>query len=649
MTPALQVEDLSISYAASGPVVKGLSFAIAPGESYGLVGESGCGKTTVAMAVARYLPAAGRITDGRLTVAGRDVYDLDREELRTLRSSAMAMVYQEPGRALNPTMRVGRQIGEVFELAGLNGDVVRAEVERTLRRVGFHEPAGVAVRYPHELSGGQQQRVVIAMALAVRPALLILDEPTTGLDARVQAGVLALIDELRGELDAGVLLISHNLPLIAAHCDRVGILYAGELVEEGDAREVVAQPTHPYTQGLVRSLPSIDESKGLRRLESIPGSVASAAAVQTGCTFAPRCELATERCRQVAPELLPFSPEGGQVRAVSCHRAGSALPAARPLAPSLHEVSPDGDPLLRVQGLTKRYGPVTAASAVDLDIRPGEVLGLVGESGSGKTTLGRCIAGLTSYEGEIAFTGAGAVQMVFQSPDASLNPRRTVRAVLGRAIKQLGGDTSVEALAAQVGLGEALLDRLPRELSGGQKQRVAIARAFAGPVSLVVCDEPVSALDVSVQAKILDLLHDLQVDRGVSYLFVSHDLAVIRRLADRIGVMYRGELVEIGAADDVFAGPRHPYTEAILRGSIDDPRAGRGSTADEAPSAAPAEEIAPDPVGCAFAGSCPQAIAGVCAVQAPPWREPAVGHTIRCHLPVPELPIRSTPSPRGPA
>ncbi len=634
MKPALEIRDLSVAYGAD-TVVRHVSLEIAPGESYGLVGESGCGKTTVGMAVARYLPRAGRITGGHLTVAGKDPYALDRAALRDLRARSVAMVYQEPATALNPTLRVGRQISEVFALAGHDRIAAEAETERALRRVGFPGPADVARRYPHQLSGGQQQRVVIAMALAVRPALLILDEPTTGLDTRVQAGVLALIEELRTELGAAVLLISHNLPLIAAHCDRVGILYAGELVEEGTARDVVARPVHPYTQGLVRSLPSVDEPKGARRLEAIPGAVASAAAVTEGCRFAPRCELVTDTCRQLSPALAEFSPASGDRRGVRCLRAGETLPAAerllvRPARTAARE------PVLRLRGVTKRYGTLEAASNVNLEIDRGEVLGLVGESGSGKTTLGRCIAGLTGYGGEID-VDRRAVQMVFQSPDASLNPRRTVRAVLARAIKRLGGDLSVEALAEQVGLGPEHLDRRPRELSGGQKQRVAIARAFAGPVDLVVCDEPVSALDVSVQAKILDLLGDLQASRGVSYLFISHDLAVIRQLADRVAVMYRGQVVEVGTADEIFSGPRHPYTEAILQASVDDPR---GAVLDASHT---------PPTGCRFAGACPQAIAGVCAERPAPWRSPAAGHDIRCHLPAHELPLSPTPSPKVPA
>ncbi|MDW5594276.1 ABC transporter ATP-binding protein [Conexibacter stalactiti] len=495
MSPALVLDDLTIAYGERAPVVRGLSLEIAPGEAYGLVGESGSGKSTVALAVARYLPRVARIVSGSLRVAGSDPYALDDRALRELRTSAIAMVYQEPGRALNPTMRVGRQLGEVFELKGIDGEQRRAQVLQTLARVGFDAPETVAARYPHELSGGQQQRVVIAMALAVRPALLVLDEPTTGLDAQVQAGVLELIERLRDELGAGVLLISHNLPLIAAHCDRVGILAAGELVEEGDARTVVERPSHPYTRALVAAVPRID-----------------------------------------------------------------APPPARDAPPV------EGAPVVHVRGLTKRYGAHAAVRDVDLEIGRGEVFGLVGESGSGKTTLGRAIAGLTAHDGDVRLIGRP--QMVFQSPDASLNPRRTVRKTLARAIRKLGGDQTPAQLAEQVGLGPELLDRLPGELSGGQKQRVAIARAFAGPIGLVVCDEATSALDVSVQAKILDLLRELQSSRGVSYLFVSHDLAVVRRLADRVGVMYRGELVEVGDAEQIFTAPQHPYTQAILAAAI---------------------------------------------------------------------------------
>ena len=502
----LDVRSLSIEYATrrgARTVLDDVSFRIERGESYGLVGESGSGKTSAALAVVRYLARGGRVSGGSIGLGGTDVLALDAEGLRELRARRVAMVYQEPGRALNPTMRVGVQVAEAFaaRAGARRAEPGSAEVRALFERVGLADADRIARRHPHQLSGGQAQRVVIAMALATRPELLVLDEPTTGLDVQVEASVLELIDELRAELDAAVLLISHNLPLVAARCDRVGVLRRGRLVEEGAAHEVLSEPRHEYTRSLLAALPDIDRPK----------------------------------------------PDWG---------------------------IPDGTrTVVEVKDLHKNYGTTTAVDHVDLRIRRGEVLAVVGESGSGKTTLGRAIAGLTSYRGEIVVDAPqrDPVQVIFQSPDATLNPRRTVRRILSRSIRLLGGSGTVEELAERVGLGTELLDRYPAELSGGQKQRVAIARAFAGPSSLVVCDEPVSALDVPVQARILALLRELQVTTGVSYLFISHDLAVVRALADRIAVMRHGRIVEIGSPDQIYDAPQHSYTEDLLRAARHQP------------------------------------------------------------------------------
>ncbi|MFE4456692.1 ATP-binding cassette domain-containing protein [Nocardia tengchongensis] len=475
-----------------------MSFKIARGETYGLVGESGSGKSTAALALVRYLAEGAEVRGGSIVLSGTDVLGLAAEPLREFRSRRVSMVYQEPTRALNPTMRIGAQVAEALALAGRGGgwDPGPSTGIELLERVGLPNPDLLARRYPHQLSGGQAQRVVIAMALATRPELLILDEPTTGLDVQVEAAVLDLVEELRTDLDAAVLLISHNLPLVASRCDRVGVLENGVLVEEGAAREVLTRPTHDYTRTLVQALPDIDARKPRRLV------------------------------REKSPVVIS------------------------------------------VRGLRKTYADTVAVAGVDLDIRQGEVVAIIGESGSGKTTLGRAIAGLTPYEGTVTVTAPNKsrhpVQMVFQSPDATLNPRRTVRRILSRAITLLDGHDSVEQLATRVGLEPPLLDRYPGELSGGQKQRVAIARAFAGPSALVVCDEPVSALDVSVQSRILTLLGHLQSSSRVSYLFISHDLAVVRALADRVLVMREGVVVESGPADQVYEDPQHPYTRQLI-------------------------------------------------------------------------------------
>lgn len=497
----LDVTSLTVEYRTRRGVhtaLDSVSFRIERGESYGLVGESGSGKTSAALAVVRYLGTGGTVRRGTVRLAGTNVLDLRGEALRQFRARRVAMVYQEPTRALNPTMRVGPQVAEVFAAVGddkaTNDD--HQAVLALFERVGFTQPHQIARRFPHQLSGGQAQRVILAMALAARPELLVLDEPTTGLDVQVERSVLDLIDELRSELDVAVLMISHNLPLVAQRCVRVGVLQNGRLVEGGAAARVLSSPRHQYTQTLLDALPDINQPKP--------------------CWS-----------RHPAQELV------------------------------------------KVRGLTKAYGPVTVVDNIDLTIHRGEVVAVVGESGSGKTTLGRAVAGVVSYRGQIDIHAPDSychpVQIVFQSPDATLNPRRTVRRILGRAIKLLSGTDSVNQLADRVGLHPNLLDRYPSELSGGQKQRVAIARAFAGPCSLVVCDEPVSALDASVQARILTLLRELQQTTGVSYLLISHDLAVVRALADRIAVMKDGRIVEFEDAEQIYESPRHPYTQTLLR------------------------------------------------------------------------------------
>ena len=539
----VSVRDLTVSYRTASrstgprlvPAVRGLSLSVAAGESYGLVGESGSGKSTAAMALTRYLPAGTEVTAAELSVAGISVLGLDAAALRTFRASNLAVVYQEPGLALNPTMPVGEQVAEVYRLHGDNRAAARDAALAAIERVRLSDPHAITRRYPHELSGGQQQRVVIAMALASQPRLLILDEPTTGLDSRVETEIMALIDGLQAELGFASILISHNLPLVAAHCQRIGVLRGGTLVEEGAAADVLLAPRHSYTRALIAALPDINAAR-----RSADGVVTAA---------------------------------GGGAVATEVSRFRSA--------PS------EDEPLVTVAGLTKRYHRKTALRDVSFTIGRGEVLGLVGESGSGKSTLGLTLAGLTGYEGTISFAprvgehGAGQgqgrrrggkalprVQVVFQNADASLNPRRTVRRVLARSIELLGGAQTVEELAARTGVGEDLLDKLPQQLSGGQKQRVAIARAFAGHVPLVICDEPTSALDVSSQARLLDLLAELQERTGVSYLFISHDLAVVRQVSDRIGVLYDGELVEVKDADDIFTEPEHPYTQSLVDSAL---------------------------------------------------------------------------------
>ena len=657
--PALAVTDLRLSYRVRGgerEAIRGVTFTIARGESYGLVGESGCGKSTVAYAAMRHLPRNGRITAGSIVLDGGDLLRMGEEELRELRATKVSMVYQNPGTALNPTIRIGHQVAESFVASGTPAGEARARAQEMLARVQISDPARVMARYPHQLSGGMQQRVVIAMALACNPTLLILDEPTTGLDATVEAEVLSLIADLRRSFGTSVLFISHNLGVIARMCDRVGVLYAGRMVEEGPARELLTNPRHPYTVGLLRCIPRWGLSKELGALDTIPGLPPGLGAEIRGCVFAERCAMAEDVCRAREPELAPVA-EGHASR---CHFAERApdLPRAERIPAPRPPVPEDGVAIavrnLR-RTLTQQGSPFQALAGVDLEIAVGEVFGLVGESGSGKTTLARALVGLGPPDAgsEIEFLGGPlaprvggrsldqvrGIQIVFQNPDASLNRRHPVRRILGRALTKLLGvrgrqrAARVLELADSVRLDADLLDSLPGQLSGGLKQRVGIARAFAGAPKVVICDEPTSALDVSVQAAILNLLVRLQRDRDLSYLFISHDLGVVRYISDRIGVLYLGRLMEVGPADVVFRAPHHPYTEALLSAAppLDEQGDRRIRLEGDIPSAAR------PPSGCVFHTRCPRKVGAICEQEQPALVEAEPGHLLRCHIPIDEL------------
>ncbi|MER5515739.1 ABC transporter ATP-binding protein [Streptomyces sp. NPDC002763] len=637
----LVVAGLRVAYDAA-QVLYDVSFTVAPGEIFGLVGESGCGKSTLAYALARHFAPGGRVLGGGVRLDGTDVLALGGRRLREWRASRLAFVHQDAAGSLDPTMRIGKQLTEVLRGRGLSR---RASAERAvelLRTVRLPDPERLVHRYPHQLSGGQQQRVVIAAALAVEPRLLILDEPTTGLDASVEHEVLGLLRELRGRLNAAVVFVSHDLGLIGRMCDRVGVLYAGRLVEAGRVGEVLAAPAHPYTAGLLAAVPVLGVTRRERPLLPLPGRLPLPGETTTGCAFAPRCALAEDACRAAEPTLDTEAVPG---RAVRCLHPGEATAEVGTEAVSER---PRGTPaaLVEVRGLVRKFGHTVAVDHVDLTIREGEVLGLVGESGSGKTTLARAVAGLApDGEGSLRLRGEPLparlarrdgrlrprIQMVFQNPDASLNPSHTVRTVLRRALATLAdaSGTSLDALLDRARIDADLLGRRPDRLSGGQKQRVSIARSFAGRPDLVICDEPVSALDVSVQAAVLEVLADQRDRTGTSYLFISHDLAVVGYLADRIAVMYRGVIVEEGPAADVLGGPSHPYTallvEAAARPVVTSPP--------EAPDDAPAR-----PSGCRFADRCTRRIAGLCEDVPPPERDLGAGHVVRCHLDPSDLP-----------
>jgi peptide/nickel transport system ATP-binding protein len=691
--PALDVRDLEVTFHRRGrrlPVLKGVTLSIKKGEAYGLVGESGCGKTTLAMAAMRYLAANGTLDNGRVLVDGQDVSELGEEALRKWRGGKVAMVYQDPTQALSPAMRIGDQLAEVFHYhEGLDKKAALEKARESLRRVAIPDPDATLKRYPFELSGGQQQRVVIAMALAVNPHLLILDEPTTGLDATVEAEILDLIEELRGRINAAILLITHNLGLVVRLCERVGVLYAGRLVEEGPAKDLFTDPRHPYTMGLLRCVPRLGMNKTDAALETIPGTLPALGEPLEGCVYSARCPMAQPVCRRREPDFYAWpgdacitgrgeaesmppdpaaysphhaSPVGESERHARCYFCHETpdMPQTTPvLATSLEQRGAHEGDVLDIDHVVRTFKDgrrqLTAVADVSLSLRKGETFGLVGESGSGKTTLAKCITGLIPADsGTIAFEGGvlrptaskrsqdalRAIQMVFQNPDSTLNPAWSTRSILTRAVKKLGGAkggsvrAKVDKLSADVRVEPRFLFQKPTELSGGQKQRVAIARAFAGDPTLVICDEPASALDVSVQASILNLLVELQTNEQTSYVFISHDLAVVRYISDRIGVMYLAELIEVGAAADVFSPPHHPYTEALLS-SI--PRVDFEHQRQRIPLRGNMPSLSNPPSGCRFHTRCHRTLGEICEREVPPEQDAGNGHTYKCHIPPADL------------
>jgi peptide/nickel transport system ATP-binding protein len=655
---AIELDELSVSYARGRRRLRALSevtLRVERGETYGLVGESGSGKTTLALTLMRHLPDAARVDGGRVLLGGDDLLGAPERTLRRWRARRIALVPQAAGSALNPSLRVGTQIAEVYRAHGRVLPAEAAEAAaRMLTEVRVGDPARVLGRYPHELSAGQQQRVLIAMALAAEPEVLILDEPTTALDATVEAEVLDLIESLQGEIDAAILLISHDVRVVATLCDRVGMLYAGRLLEEGPAEDVLRAPRNPYTLSLLRCVPRLDAEGAPARLESIPGPAPDLTADLDGCSFAGRCPLARPRCHADAPPASLVAPNWttrchyhAEVPAIGVRSAGSNG-SAPPLA---------GGPLLRLRGLSHTYDSgdarIEAVVDVSFDLRRAEVLGLVGESGSGKTSVARCIAGLAEPSGgSLELAGQDlpwslrqrppearrAVQMVFQNPDAALNRAISVGGILRRSLRRLSpdgdaGDDAVGDLAGLVHLSPGDLELRPRELSGGMKQRVAIARSFAGSPQVVICDEPVSDLDVSVQAAILNLVRDLREREGVSYLFISHDLAVVRYVADRIAVMYLGALVELGPAATLFTPPHHPYTEALVSAV---PTLPSDEQRPRITIYGPLPSPSRPPTGCRFHTRCPRFLGDVCRTVEPPWQEDGP-HRYRCHIPPRDL------------
>ncbi len=672
--PILQVEDLEVSYTTREGLVRavrGVSLEIWPGDALGLVGESGCGKSTLAFSIMRYIAPNGRVTNGRIVFCGKDILHESEQELRKIRGNKVAMVYQNPATALNPCLRIGDQLMEVLiEHKGMKGDAARDECLRILNQVHMPDPPAVMQRYPHQLSGGQQQRVVIAMALLTHPALLIMDEPTTGLDVTIEATILDLISELKQEFDVALLYISHNLGVVSRVADRVAVMYAGELVELGSVRDIFLNPLHPYTGALLRCIPKISGGRQSKALQPIPGMVPSLRDIPDGCIFEPRCDRADAHCRSNRPEMVEAA-DGHFVRCF--HPSGPRKSVLIPQVAQTTEERPKGtaDRILEIEGLRvyytaqgegaselaggRRKGYVKAVDGVSLEAWKGSIIGVVGESGCGKTTLAKCVAGLVApHGGEVKFLGVDIscavekrprdllkeLQMVFQNPDATLNPSYPIGEAIARPLRLFKTvppsqvkDEVIRLLKA-VRLGEEYYDRRPRQLSGGEKQRVAIARAFAGRPTLVLCDEPLSSLDVSVQAAILNLLLEFQQRYGTTMIFISHDLSVVYQLCDHVAVMYLGQFCELGPTDALFSPPYHPYTEALLSAvPIPDPTVERARIR----LAGPVPSAIDPPSGCRFHTRCPRKIGAVCEREAPPWRRITDEHSIRCHISIEDL------------
>ena len=670
--PVLDIQDLSIEYVTERGAlraVRDFSLTVAAHEGVGIVGESGSGKSTMALGAIRYLAENGRVTQGRVLLNGRDLLELSPRELREVWGRSIGVVYQNPLNALNPSIPIGRQLAEAAALyLGLDRTQARTRALEMLSLVTMPDPESVMKRYPHQLSGGMLQRCVIAMALMANPALLIMDEPTTALDVTTQAVVLDLVSNLKQEFESAILYITHDLGVVTKICDRVAVMYAGECLEVAALRPLFERPLHPYTLSLLGCMPHFDRTAEKCLLTTIPGSIPRLDELPSGCVFAPRCSMVEPACEASHPPLL----EQQEGQRTACRRWAVVPAPSAVCGASLPMSSEPGAalPLLEAAGLQTHFPgpkeglfglgrgsarPVKAVDGVDLAVNVGQTLGIVGESGSGKTTAARALIGLTPpTDGVVKLRDAvlsrsiknrsrgemQSIQMVFQNPDASLNPLSSVEDAICRPLKLFAGleGSAARRRAAElleaVNLPSGFARRLPHELSGGEKQRVAIARALAADPQMVICDEPISSLDVSVQGALMNLLVQLQSEEQIAYVFISHDLSAVQHLSDWIAVMYVGHLMEVGPAKGVLTPPYHPYTEALLS-AIPVPDLDMTQARIRLQGAVPSAVDVPP--GCRFHPRCPRRIGAICSEQEPPWHEVAEGHWIYCHIPADEL------------
>ncbi|HEY1626387.1 MAG TPA: ABC transporter ATP-binding protein [Streptosporangiaceae bacterium] len=671
MSPILEITDLRTEIRlreSTVHAVDGISLTVNPGECLGIVGESGSGKSMTALSIMRLLPQGGYITGGTVMLDGTNITTLPEDKMPAIRGNAVSMVFQDPMTSLNPTMRIGDQIAESVRIhRGASKQQAMARAIEVLGLVGMPRPAERVSNYPHQLSGGMRQRVMIAMALACEPKLLIADEPTTALDVTIQKQILELIDSLRERLGMAVILVTHDLGVIAGHTDRVAVMYAGQIAEATDTITLFTKPRHPYTEALFESLPD-QAGAELTRLYNIPGMPPDLTAPPAGCRFAARCRYAQDKCRQLDPELITDAGTSHEYRCFFPVAPGTLEEHTKALKTpaSVLAARAAGDTLLQLDRLVKNYsvtagavlqrkiGDVSAVADVSFKIPKGTTFGLVGESGCGKTTIGKLIVGLEKASGgSILFAGddlsamprrerkrtAAKIQLMFQDSYAAMDPRMRVGTILREpmVIQGIGSrgeqQRRINEILDEVGLPSSAAERYPHEFSGGQRQRLGLARALMLKPDLIVADEPVSALDVSIQAQVLNLMQDLQREHELTYLFISHDLSVVRYMSDTIGVMYLGKLVEVGPAEEVYLTPVHPYTKGLIDTvPIADPTAEHRKESEgvrgELPSA-----IDP-PSGCRFRTRCPYA-QDVCAAQEPELRpfSPS-GHRAACHFPL---------------